>query len=484
MRKALFMLFVLLSLLGVNDLFSQHTPDKAGSLSGGKFVLKIDLNWDKQQQRKFAELYDLDSAFVRHLFQHDFSYFSGNDDWQLNVVGKDIVELSSKIEADNEGAARSKILAETYEVSEKTNGLEGSSVQPVASVFGANQFTFEQAFRYNKGRGCFFLLGYESARKITIAGSFNQWSTIASPMEFTGKGWFICIPLPPGKHAYKFIVDGRWLHDPANKNKERDGHNDYNSVIYCTNYEFRLNGFPKAGTVVLTGSFNNWNTKSLKMEKTSTGWSLPVYLREGTHTYKFIVDGKWINDPENELVRPDGNGNLNSSIGIGDVYVFKLEGHKEAQEVKLAGSFNSWNPNELIMEKTANGWVLPYHLAPGYYEYKFLVDGRWITDPGNKQTVGSGEFANSFLSFKPNYTFRFKASPDVKQVRLSGSFNNWSGEGYPMIKVDDEWQCSLYLQPGRYAYKLIVDGKWTLDEANPLWEENEVGTGNSVLWIE
>jgi hypothetical protein len=30
---------------------------------------------------------------------------------------------------------------------------------------------------------------------------------------------------------------------------------------------------------------------------------------------------------------------------------------------------------------------------------------------------------------------------------------------------------------------VIVDKEWKLDPGNELWEENEYGTGNSVLWI-
>jgi hypothetical protein len=30
----------------------------------------------------------------------------------------------------------------------------------------------------------------------------------------------------------------------------------------------------------------------------------------------------------------------------------------------------------------------------------------------------------------------------------------------------------------------VVDQKWIIDPTNELWEENEYGTGNSVLWIE
>ncbi len=48
--------------------------------------------------------------------------------------------------------------------------------------------------------------------------------------------------------------------------------------------------------VYLTGSFNNWDETNLLMNKTRTGWELPVYLAEGTHTYRFIADRRWIAD--------------------------------------------------------------------------------------------------------------------------------------------------------------------------------------------
>jgi hypothetical protein len=37
--------------------------------------------------------------------------------------------------------------------------------------------------------------------------------------------------------------------------------------------------------------------------------------------------------------------------------------------------------------------------------------------------------------------------------------------------------------PGNSEYKFIVDGKWILDPDNKLYEENQYGTGNSVLCI-
>ena len=54
---------------------------------------------------------------------------------------------------------------------------------------------------------------------------------------------------------------------------------------------------------------------------------------------------------------------------------FKLEstGGKEAI---LVGDFNGWDENKHIMKKDKKGmWTKIVTLAPGRYEYKFLVDG-------------------------------------------------------------------------------------------------------------
>jgi hypothetical protein len=52
-----------------------------------------------------------------------------------------------------------------------------------------------------------------------------------------------------------------------------------------------------------------------------------------------------------------------------------------------------------------------------------------------------------------------------------------------MKKQGDEWILPLHLANGKHRYKFIVDGKWILDPANKLWEQNDEGTGNSILWI-
>jgi 5'-AMP-activated protein kinase regulatory beta subunit len=48
----------------------------------------------------------------------------------------------------------------------------------------------------------------------------------------------------------------------------------------------------------------------------------------------------------------------------------------------IAGDFNGWDPMTHPMKKGKEGvWTISFDLLPGTYEYKFLVDGEWQTDP-------------------------------------------------------------------------------------------------------
>ncbi|MCM8771293.1 MAG: glycogen-binding domain-containing protein [Candidatus Omnitrophica bacterium] len=60
----------------------------------------------------------------------------------------------------------------------------------------------------------------------------------------------------------------------------------------------------------------------------------------------------------------------------------------DARNVTLAGDFNRWDTNSLKMKKDSKGtWKKKLDLSPGRYEYKFIVDGNWWTDPACKSNV-------------------------------------------------------------------------------------------------
>ncbi len=49
--------------------------------------------------------------------------------------------------------------------------------------------------------------------------------------------------------------------------------------------------------------------------------------------------------------------------------------------VFVAGSFTDWDPEGVPMKETDGVYPAPVSLAPGEYEYKFIVNGFWTMDP-------------------------------------------------------------------------------------------------------
>jgi hypothetical protein len=61
-----------------------------------------------------------------------------------------------------------------------------------------------------------FALARRDARRVAVVGDFNGWNPAANPMTADARGvWTATVPLPPGRHAYAFVVDDTaWVPDP------------------------------------------------------------------------------------------------------------------------------------------------------------------------------------------------------------------------------------------------------------------------------
>ena len=75
--------------------------------------------------------------------------------------------------------------------------------------------------------------------------------------------------------------------------------------------------------------------------------------------------------------------------------------------------------------------------------------------------------------------------PRAADVHIAGDFNNWQPEQTPMQKVGESgvWQTEMDLSPGRYRYRLVVDGQWQQDPYNEATESNPFGGFNSVIEV-
>lgn len=80
-------------------------------------------------------------------------------------------------------------------------------------------------------------------------------------------------------------------------------------------------------------------------------------------------------------------------------------------------------------------------------------------------------------------TFEFYA-PLANEVAIAGDFNNWDASQNKLKKDSrGNWKTVLTLNPGRYEYRLLVDGNWENDPKSTEFVPNGFGTWNCVIEV-
>jgi 1,4-alpha-glucan branching enzyme len=59
----------------------------------------------------------------------------------------------------------------------------------------------------------------------------------------------------------------------------------------------------------------------------------------------------------------------------------------EAKSVAVAGSFNGWDPKKTPLKGVGGAWHAKVELSRGRYEYRYVIDGQWMTDPNARESV-------------------------------------------------------------------------------------------------
>jgi cyclomaltodextrinase len=99
--------------------------------------------------------------------------------------------------------------------------------------------------------------------RVAVAGVFNDWNPVASPMTREGDAWKTTLYLVPGRYAYQLVVDGVWGLDPANPDSLDNNIGGYNSVLNVAQQPGRPFLRPAAEgpdgmEVTLEGNADNW----------------------------------------------------------------------------------------------------------------------------------------------------------------------------------------------------------------------------------
>jgi chromosome partitioning protein len=128
---------------------------------------------------------------------------------------------------------------ESHDANEPEHAAPGSptAVTPAPAQLPPAAKTTEQKIEEfygvkQEGDEVLFAAKFEEARKVLIAGDFNNWTPISTPMQKASDGmWQMRLPLPKGRYRYRLVVDGKWMTDPNNQSVETNQFGELNNVI-------------------------------------------------------------------------------------------------------------------------------------------------------------------------------------------------------------------------------------------------------------
>lgn len=74
-----------------------------------------------------------------------------------------------------------------------------------------------------------------------------------------------------------------------------------------------------ANLVQIAGEFNDWKPETMARDRTSPRlWRVIKPLPRGEYRYKFVINGRWMNDPLNPKQKPNPFGGTDSILRIAD----------------------------------------------------------------------------------------------------------------------------------------------------------------------
>ena len=74
---------------------------------------------------------------------------------------------------------------------------------------------------------------------------------------------------------------------------------------------------PLARAVKVAGNFNGWRPDATPLKNTGAGeWVVHLTLRSGQYEYRFVVDGRWTEDPQASQRMANPHGGFNSVLTV------------------------------------------------------------------------------------------------------------------------------------------------------------------------
>jgi hypothetical protein len=340
--------------------------------------------------------------------------------------------------------------------------------------------------------GVEFTYSDPAAFSVSLAGSFNNWDSNAHPMTKDAEGtWRVVMALAPGKHEYKFVVNGgTWMADPDNPKVVGDYGN--------SEVELDAKGDPvaAAGVTVISNTAANARvmiTGSFRGTYTTRKDARAVY---GTGTAG-LGDARWrLSRPAHEMyigVNPTVGSEVKGSVtlridsGTGDIREIRTD----LYSARLAYQKNAFDVtayhNEEILSLDDGLRSLGHQDLSGTAAADDVAFGR-----GAQGLIGHLRLAGAQLTAAYSNVY----DHDVYNSPLRWQFN-FETEAYDSMPRYDNVGTDVLALRGERSFRGVTAGVTYLSKRNGWWipfegrntspaiDEYRAVTGDSAsFWFE
>jgi len=244
------------------------------------------------------------------------------------------------------------------------------------------------------GLDAWFLTSAPGATSVAVAGSWNQFSTSARPLERLGETdfWAARVTLPASdRYEYKFVIDGTFVADALNRKFSYDFDNSVLNLAGSGKSHLERRG-PIYGTSLALGR------------------SLVIYLprgaldEEGRYPVVYMHDGQNLFNPNPGFVTWDAGGTIDQLIDanlIEPIIVVGIENTSERifEYTHVADDISeSCDGSEIV---GGGGAFYGDFIA---FELKPLIDAAYPTRRERTSTAVLGSSLGGLISFHIGYT--------------------------------------------------------------------------------
>ncbi|MBN1155213.1 hypothetical protein JXB12_09880 [candidate division KSB1 bacterium] len=372
-----------------------------------------------------------------------------------------------------------------YVFSLEVNDIAGESSSDTVDVYAFVRRKYPTEFVFADTN---FVRVYESdVDCVSVAGEFNQWSTVAHQMkDYNHDGvWTAWVDLDPGEYEYKFVVNNQhWIIDPLNPNKIADGWNAFNSVKRVTlNLAPRIAVEPsfRPGAILMDASASESVTgKDLKYYwyqdinnperyelNDEAKIKIPIPTTSGVYYYYLVVSDSFGSGSQETLVLKVKNRKVQiqnfsaSPDWARDAIIYEIFVEKFTSQGNLRGVIDKI---PYLKELGINCiWLMPVFESPtenGYGPTDFFrIDHQYGNEDDLKELVTSAHQAGIrvVLDFIANHTsdqHRFFVSSFENRYAVFRDWYKWK---------DSEQERLFY----RYEFYNDWDRLPNLNHANP-----------------